>query len=516
MPELDDIIIVSKNGHVETPDGVDPRKWYPEFGRVEKYASSQYGTSGRVSTAGGLYDETGRTGLRHWGGFIFEEWLRELQTGKRAAEVYREMADSDPVIGAILYVIEMLSRRVDWWMEPASTKPQDQENAAFAWSVYTDTYHSFDDMIGEILSFLQYGWSYFETVYKRRMGPSGDPRRKSKYTDGKIGLRKLGIRSQDSLWKWVFDDDGEMIGMIQNPPPDYQIRYIPYEKAVNFRTKPVKDNPEGRSVLRNAYRPWYFLKNLQNIEGIGVERDLAGLPVLQPPEGVDIWNNEDPVMAGVRLAAQNVVSSIRRDEQEGVLIPFGWELTLLSTGGRRQFDTSAIITRYEQRIASSVLSDVVLLGSDKIGSYALASEKVALLGYSINAYLDTIAAQFNERITPMIFALNGERNFTDFPELCHTPVDTLDLETLGTFLNGMANAGRAGLLEGDDGKARLAALSKRAGLPMPENDIPGIGPDTEEAQDGNASPDTTPRQAAEAADRKMPKDSKSLAKPVKG
>ena len=38
---------------------------------------------------GGIYAELGRSGLRHWGGFNFEEWLRELQPGRRAAEVFR-------------------------------------------------------------------------------------------------------------------------------------------------------------------------------------------------------------------------------------------------------------------------------------------------------------------------------------------------------------------------------------------------------------------------------------------
>src|SRR5579859_4775192 len=68
------------------------------------------------------FEEYGRTGLRHWGGFVFEEWLRELQQDRRAAEVYREMSDQDPIVGAILYAIEMLMRRVSWWTEPADSR----------------------------------------------------------------------------------------------------------------------------------------------------------------------------------------------------------------------------------------------------------------------------------------------------------------------------------------------------------------------------------------------------------
>ena len=49
--------------------------------------------------------EIGISGLHRVGGFIFEEYLRELQ-GYRAAKVYREMADNDPVIGGLLFAIE--------------------------------------------------------------------------------------------------------------------------------------------------------------------------------------------------------------------------------------------------------------------------------------------------------------------------------------------------------------------------------------------------------------------------
>ena len=37
-------------------------------------------------------------------------------------------------------------------------------------------------------------------------------------------------------------------------------------QALLFRTKSRKDNPEGRSILRNAYRPWYF-KELPGTNG---------------------------------------------------------------------------------------------------------------------------------------------------------------------------------------------------------------------------------------------------------
>lgn len=389
-----------------------------------------------------LYEELGRSGLRHWGGFVFEEWLQQLQYGRQAAEVYREMSDQDPIIGAIVYAIQMLIRRVDWWSEPKESR-----GAEWFDEMRTSMMFSWEDTISEIISYLTYGWSYHEVVYKVM-------------DDGTVGVLKLPLRSQDSLWKWVFDDVGDLRGMIQNPPPDYLLRYIPIEKALHFRTSIFKNDPEGRSILRNAYRSWWFVKNIQQIEAIGVERDLAGLPVLQPPEGVDIWDASDPDMAAMLQTAKNVVSSIRRDEQEGVILPFGWTLQLLSAGGQRQFDTTSIISRYENRMATSVLADLVMMGQDKVGSYALAVTKKDLFANSLGAFLDIISSVFNTQLIPKLWELNGWKD--EMPKLCHGAVETIDLDTLGNLLQRIGKTGAP-----IDWETTLPYVNKLAGLPQP-------------------------------------------------
>ena len=62
--------------------------------------------------------EVGSTGLVQYGGEVREDFLRQLQ-GKRGYATYREMSDNHPVIGAILYAIEMLVRGVEWTVTPA-------------------------------------------------------------------------------------------------------------------------------------------------------------------------------------------------------------------------------------------------------------------------------------------------------------------------------------------------------------------------------------------------------------
>jgi hypothetical protein len=144
--------------------------------------------------------------------------------------------------------------------------------------------HTFNDHIGELMSELGYGWSLVEGVYKLRMGDSADPSKRSKFNDGKIGWRKMSIRSQDTILEWKFDDaTGEVVGAVQYDPWSGSSATIPLERALLLRTTANKGNPEGRSILRNAYRPWFMKRRIEEIEAVGIERDLAGLPLTYAP-----------------------------------------------------------------------------------------------------------------------------------------------------------------------------------------------------------------------------------------
>ena len=82
------------------------------------------------------------------------------------------MADNGPVVGAILYLAEMLLRNAEWSTEAASDKPVDKEAAEFLYSCMHDMDTSWADTISEILSMLTYGFSFNEIVYKIRRGAS--------------------------------------------------------------------------------------------------------------------------------------------------------------------------------------------------------------------------------------------------------------------------------------------------------------------------------------------------------
>lgn len=363
------------------------------------------------------FKQLGTSGLRRYGGYVYEEF----QPGLRwpyAGKVYQEMASNDPVIGAVLYLAEMLIRNVDWKVTPASDKPVDIEAANFLQSCMEDMDTSWSSTICEVLSSLTYGFSFHEVVYKIRRGPDEKSSMyRSAYTDGRIGWKRMPIRSQATMINWEFDEDGDIKAFVQQAPPNYSTVTIPLENGLLFRTKVSRDNPEGMSLLRNAYRPWYFKKHIEEIEGIGVERDLAGLPVLHAPEGVDLWDETDPRLVALKANAEDLIKNIRRDSEEGILLPHGWQLELLSTGSSRQFDTNAIINRYDNRIAITMLSDLILLGSDKSGSYAMADGKQTLLSTALESQLWNISDVFNKYAVTKLFKYNDFVGRSGYPTI---------------------------------------------------------------------------------------------------
>jgi phage gp29-like protein len=386
--------------------------------------------------------EIGRVGQRRYGGIFYEEFLSELR-GRKGAEVFTEMSNNDETIGAILFAIEMLVRQASWNVEPGGSTAKDREAAEFVKSCMDDMQQTWIDTISEILSFLTYGWSFHEIVYKRRMGRTKDNRTSSKYDDGLIGWMKLPIRSQETLYQWEYDDQDNLIGMTQMPPPDFGLITIPMNKAMLFRTRSRKDNPEGRSILRTAYRSWYFKRRIQEIEGIGIERDLAGLPVITTPEGMDIWDKDDEDMNAIRAGLEAMVKNIRRDSTEGLVLPFGYTFELTSTGGSRQFDTNSIIARYDTKISQTVLADFIQLGHESVGSFALSSDKTNLFSMAICAFLDIICQTFNSQGIPALIDINGDHfaGVTDYPRLTHGDIEDVDLATIATFIKDMTSIG---------------------------------------------------------------------------
>jgi hypothetical protein len=402
---------------------------------------------GPVRTAGPT-EVLGSSGLVHSGGYIDEEWLDQLR-GARGMRVYREMRDNDSTVGASLHLIDSLVRGVAWVATPAAEgTPAQVECAEFLDTCMQDMSATWQDYISDVLSMLPFGWSCVEKIYKVRSGDNADPTRRSQYTDGRLGWRRLAGRSQDTLERWQIDDDGGTRGWWQVAAPHYNRVFLPIEKLILFRTENTKGNPEGRSLLRSSYRSWFYCKRMQEIEAIGIERDLVGLPKMELPVHYFMENAKPSDRAQI-AQYETALMQIRRNEHEALVVPSefdrdgkpsGFRFSLVTSGGSRQLDPSKVVERYEKRVAQGLFTQFMFLGMSSVGTQALSTDLTDVFVAGLTVILDGVEDTHHRHGTAELLKLNGYKA-EDHARIKHGEITKKDMRPLAKIILDLVSAG---------------------------------------------------------------------------
>ena len=388
----------------------------------------------------------------HNGQIRADEFLPELR-GKKAIRKYREMRDNDSTVGAVMYSVEQILRDVDLHVTPVDDSDAAKAEADFVKSVLDDMDHTLDDHIAEALSFLSYGFGWFEVIYKRRVGPNERSDKKhSKYTDGRIGVRKIAARAPWTINRFDVDQKtGDVLGIEQSVGLMASKNYIPVNKSLYYRTTSINGDPSGRSILRNAYTSYEYLNNLQAIEAIAVERELAGIPVARIPAEY-LSGDASSAQSGFVHNLQQILRDVKFNEQGYIILPSDTypdkdgapsstrlvDIELMASNGKRNIDINPIVSRYQHDIARSVLSEFLLLGSSG-GSYALSKSKTDLFLRALESYIQAIVDVLNKQLVERLWQLNG-LNYDLMPTIEAGDVAPHDLREVAAFLRNLNGA----------------------------------------------------------------------------
>jgi hypothetical protein len=388
----------------------------------------------------------------HNGQIRADEFLPELR-GKKAIRKYREMRDNDSTVGAVMYSVEQILRDVDLDVMPVDDSDAAKVEADFVKSVLNDMDHTLDDHIAEALSFLSYGFGWFEVIYKRRVGPTERSDKKhSKYTDGRLGVKKIAARAPWTINKFDVDQKtGDVLGIEQSVGLMNGKNYIPLNKSLYYRTTSINGDPSGRSILRNAYTSYEYLNNLQAIEAIAVERELAGIPVARIPAEY-LSGDASASQTGFVRDLQQILRDVKFNEQGYIVLPSDTypdkdgapsstrlvDIELMASNGKRNIDINPIVSRYQHDIARSVLSEFLLLGSSG-GSYALSKSKTDLFLRALESYIQAIVDVLNKQLVERLWQLNG-LNYDLMPTIVSGDVAPHDLREVAAFLRNLNGA----------------------------------------------------------------------------
>jgi hypothetical protein len=394
---------------------------------ADKYVPRQIGKTGLRYTQSTLLDDEQAAEIR---------WPRSLTTFDKMK--------SDPIVSGSLFLIKQYIRKVEWDIKPygdLEATDEDKRKADIVrYSLFKNLERSFDEVIADILSFIDYGFSFHEPTYK--------------IYKGNIVWKDFPARSQKTITGWKFDDRGYLKSVEQTYINSASVTgsvkskvEIPYNRLLHFRTDAERNNPLGRSILKNAYQSWYMKRKAEYLEGVGLERDLGGLPLLKlPAEYFAADPTEDPEKYEIFMNFVKVVENARNNEQAGIIIPSDvdesgkplFDFQLLSSNAPSRIDASKVIERYDYRVAQSMLSDFLLMGSTSTGSYALSNDKVGTFLQSLEAYLEIISEQFNRKAIKQLYERNGWDS-ENTCELVHEKIGKDSLKDLGEFLDRASN-----------------------------------------------------------------------------
>lgn len=436
--------------------------------------------------------ELGYSGLKISSGVAQEEIKRELNF-PNSVITYKQMSYHS-VIAAALALYEIMCSKVEWKVvEPQNATEEEKRRTEIIKECMNDMEHSWLEFMQEVVSAKTYGFAVHEKVYRRRLKANG-----SKYDDGVIGWKKLAPRSQDTIDKFIFDGEGrELIGVKQNLSlvQDGYNRFsqitskqeivIPRSKFMLFRTGKHRGNPFGRSALRDCYFSWKFLTQIEEIEAAGVARDLQGMPILRIPATymtADATENQKQIFAYY----QNAMRNIQNNQQASVILPSEvdpdtktplFELDLLGTEGKKNFNTESIISYHKNNILTALFADILIMGQSSTGSYALGNLKANLMGVAVEAFLREVQEVINNDLIRQTYELNG----WDTSRTCRVIYDDFQEENLEEFSKLIQRVASVGLIERD--RAVLNKIRDAIGVEQ----YPADEPVKDELLTGNSS-----------------------------
>lgn len=297
----------------------------------------------------------------------------------------------------------------------------------------------FSEHLAQAFKAAVFGHAVFEQVY------AYNPE------DGYLHLRKLAPRDQTTIEEIEVGEDGGLKAVRQAAPAIGasrggipQPRRIPVESLVFYCVGRDGADWYGTSVLRQAYRPWFFKDRLERIGVQIVERNGMGVPV------ATVSNSADHGMVDEALA------NFRAGASAYAKFPEGVDFKLVGVSGST-VDPLPQITHYSQQISKALAQGFQDLGHDS-GARSLGETFLKVALRASQEIADLIADVFTEHVIRDLVELNfGEG--TPYPVL--SPGDIVaNGDTDSAVLVDLAGAG---LLTPDQGLEKH--LRAQHGLP---------------------------------------------------
>jgi hypothetical protein len=386
----------------------------------------------------------------------FTAWTREERVGelrdKLGIRKYYDMKRADGTIRGALRLLKTPVMSARWFVEPASDSTLDKNIAKFVEdNLFNKMNVPWHRTLEDALLMCEYGYMPLEKVYGID-------------SDGKVILKKLAPRHPLDIREWDYDIAGGPNGIIMDATEanGFDEVYIPIEKLVVFVLEQEAGDMRGISILRSAYKHYFYKDTLYKIDAIQKERHGIGVPVIKLPMG---FSEDD------RRLADDLGRNLRTNERAHITIPMNWEVAFAKLEGQ-PVDCLPSIQHHNDQIMQNIIAPFYRDANAKDDSMNMFFKGTRYIA-------TTIAETFNRYVIKQLVDFNYSRG--EYPTLQARRIG--ENEDLRTWSFAFRNLVGAGSIIPDDKLEEF--LRKELDLPMPDKDTARM---QQTPQNPNANP----------------------------
>lgn len=264
-----------------------------------------------------------------------------------------------------------------------------------------------EDVIAEMLSALEYGFSCTEKVFE--------------YRNGKIMLKKLKVLDPHTIWVKT-NKFGDIEYVIQRVGSK-EIK-IPRNKVIWFAYDKRFGNPYGNSILRNVYKHWYIKDKMYRFANIAYERYGTPLLIGKVRDARDVNKMKKLLekvnaMTGFAISGDDDIKAIQGSNADFI----------------------GYIEHHDRKIMEAMLVPPMLLSLSRgqSGSYALTGNQFDVFMIRLEALQRDIKALIEEEVIRPLIDLNFP-NVKAYPSFNFKPLANKDIEKMARVFHLLIQA----------------------------------------------------------------------------
>ncbi len=352
----------------------------------------------------------GTSGIYCLSGQVQKEYSADLK-GLKGLNIYNQMYQSDGLNKGLIKAQFLPLLNATWYIEPSD--PENEEAVLLAKKVENNLIHGIKTpwrrFLYQALLEYVYGFYLFEIKDKLVENPEEE--------EFAIQIDDLEPRHPTTITKWIHDDEGNLIEVQQEAyfnkgeSSVWKVVKIPYDNCLHFINEPEAGNYTGTSDFRAKYKHWLIIKNIENIENVGIEKMALGTLVVEPPENYASLNTSQK--ADIDARAEEIIENWRAHRYAGVYAPYGMKIHIIE-GKMNSQAIRQTVERHQNKSAISSLAGFILLTEG--GSYALDKSKTSFFLQCLNGIAQDICDTISNQLIKRLVLLN-DREVTKFPRL---------------------------------------------------------------------------------------------------